>query len=256
MKKKLFSLFLAICMMISLVPVTAVVASADTLAEYNALQPGDGEFMVEIIITYNGDYDNHNQLGSVDVGYSDTLNYSIGDVKYEAIYDDIPNCRKKKYIFDEPANYTVNDHVKLEFTPSAGCKIKGFAQGTGVYGTVYNLPAPQYTNQYGTHEDISQVYNFSEPDGKYITEVMINSLGGTYKTERLCVSFEKADAGDIPAVPQNLTWDNTTARWDEVTGATGTSGTGSFSVSHCLGHRSWGTVPQISPCDSYRTHCG
>lgn len=218
MKKKLFSLFLAICMMISLLPVTAVVASATTSAEYDALQPGDGEFMVEIIISYNGDYDRANPLGYVSVGDDNILNYTSDDVKRTMIYDDVPNCRKIKYVFDAPANYDYTvDQAIFKFTPSAGCKIKGYAQGSAVYGTVHNLPSPQFTGQYGTHYGINELY--IEPDGQRLDYISINSLGGTYKTERLCVSFEEADPGDIPAKPQNLTWDGTTARWGEVTGA-------------------------------------
>lgn len=217
MKKKLFSLFLAICMMISLVPVTAFADEDDHVAaneaEYNAFAPGAGKYMIELIFSYNGDF-NGNLLGGFELcenpvrpEYSNPDNYIS--------YSD-GNGIKTKMIFTKPTSDINNMYnaAYFRFYPSYGCKISGIAQGTQVFGDVYNLPVGQFTTQ----ETYQQLYVRLNDDGSFSTSVGIRA--GNYEDrQQLYISFKRADPSEIPNAPTNPYWDDTTARWDEVSGA-------------------------------------
>lgn len=219
MKKKLFSLFLAICIMISLLPVTAVADEDEHVAaneaEYNRFAPGAGKYMIELIFSYNGDYLENGPLGGFELcenpvrpEYSNPDDYISYSDKYGV---------KTKMIFTKPNSDNMNNYANaayFRFYPKYGCKIRGIAQGTQFFGDVYNLPVGQFTTQ----ETYEQLYVRLNDDGSFSTSVGIRA--GNYEDrQQLYISFKKADPGDIPAKPQNLTWDDTTARWDAVSGA-------------------------------------
>lgn len=218
MKKKLFSLFLAICMMISLVPVTAVADEdehvAASEAEYNAFAPRAGKYMIELIFSYNGDF-NGNLLGGFELcknpvrpEYSNPDNYIS--------YSD-GNGIKTKMIFTKPTSDINNMYnaAYFRFYPSYGCKISGIAQGTQVRGEVYNLPVGQFP-QTGSYNEL---YNSLNDDGSFSTSVGITA--GNYEDrQQLYISFKKAESSEIPSRPANLAWnDPYLATWGEVADA-------------------------------------
>lgn len=214
MKKKLFSLFLAICMMISLLPVTASADEdehvAENEAEYDAFVPGAGKYMIELIFSYNGDF-NGNLLGGFELCENpDRPEYSNPDdyITYSNEYG-----VKTKMIFTKPNSDNMYNAAYFRFYPSYGCKISGIAQGTQVFGDVYNLPVGQFTTQ----ETYEQLYVRLNDDGSFSTSVGIRA--GNYENrQQLYISFKMADPSEIPNAPTNPVWYGTTAKWDAVDG--------------------------------------
>lgn len=220
MKKKLISLFLAICMMISLMPMTVFADAAVDRVEYDNFQPGVNQYMVELISSYDGDYDDSNPMGEIEIIFAPNANVS------SSLYFNDTSGHRSKYIIDQRdyANESLADAGFFMFAifPKAGHRIKGLYYVGALFGTVYETPAQ---NEIDGQYPISDLYQYMTTDDGIvgfmglIPELGYESGGKT----KVVVSFEAADPSDITTQPTNLKWEvsgeTTKAVWDAVPNA-------------------------------------
>ena len=211
MKKKLFSLFLAICMMISLLPVTA---SADSWPTQSG---NENNFWVKSMIIgvpYNASTSIGGRIICDNIaGYTDEGDYITG--KKKGSY----------YLPIEATTYSSN----ITFLPDPGMKLVGYAivlyspNTLNIYGNIVpsEIPSEVFTGSPANHSlnistDGSCTDTIPIPSRSFLDEHPSDNV-----PHFVAAKFVEANANEIPAKPTNLLWEmggsgNWELNWDAV----------------------------------------